>query len=461
MEKLCALKEIVPGSVVELPEELGKGQAVVLGLEYQTDKKSIAAFVAREGTFSFTALPIYSDDKQLLVKDNDPLKAAVMSAFLKGLIYLPNWQPVSGSDPEIFVEHGDGSIFPAWEFLPSEAEADVLAKQWLLTHYESGGGTWPGAYWGIPDNVFCPRKTKVYWDGVQAEMAPWAKTCLEAHHCATREGLKQILAAARAKDPNAKLTLRNVVELPDTLLKSAESKHIKFRCSESYNIYDDQPEGIADARAYKYRASGGHVHLGNPRGFTAPGIEQAIRGFDAVLGVAGVSLAAGIDNPERRRTYGRAGEFRLPAHGIEYRVLSNFWLCHPAIAHLVFDLARVTLRFSQSGFYSIGWLAPEEETREIINNCDVAGAQRILNRNAGVLKHLFVQSWKSKDEAMAKLAVSTVLNGVGSVVKDPFDIETNWKINNPDLWRDHCRGADNSWYFLTQRKADEGIPTRQ
>lgn len=464
MDKFCTLKEIVPGSVVELPEEMGKGLAVVLGLEYQSDRKSIATFVARGTEFAFTALPVYPDDKQLLVVENDSLRAATMNAFLQGHVALPNWQPVSGSDPEIFVEHGDGSIFPAWEFLPSEEEADIVAKQWLLTPYDGGGLS--QSVWAIPDNVNCPRKTKAYWDGVQAEMAPWAKNCLEAHHCATREGLKSILDAARAKDPLAKFTLRNVVELPDDLLKSATAAHINFRCTESYNVYGDEGEAIADARLYKYRASGGHLHLGPPRNLTAPGIEQAVRGFDAILGVAGVSLAAGIDNPERRRTYGRAGEFRLPAHGIEYRVLSNFWLSHPAIAHLVFDLARVTLRFTQSGFYSIGWLAPEQEVRDVINNCDVFGAQKILRRNLPILRTMLHAAWAGRPSAwikpMVDAALNTILNGIGVAIKDPYDIEGNWLLNKPDAWKDHCRGKGCSWgsLVITKEQKGEGIPTR-
>ena len=42
---------------------------------------------------------------------------------------------------------------------------------------------------------------------------------------------------------------------------------------------------------------------------------------------------------ERRKLYGMAGEYRLPAHGIEYRTLSNFWLRSPVLADFVAQMA--------------------------------------------------------------------------------------------------------------------------
>lgn len=454
MEKLCALKDVVPGSVIEMPEMFGKGPAIVLGLEYQTDKENLATEVARTWGSSLinTSMPIWNREYQVKVLDNEVMQQQAHAEYLKDL-KLPCFGMSLGTDPEIFVEHGDGSIFPAWEFLCNEAEAQTRADNWMITPLP--GLDLSGAFYGVADNNLCPKggRIKTYWDGVQAEFAPWAKNCVETLHSGTREGLRVILNAARTKDKDARLTLRNTIELPETLLKTAANEHIQFRCSSSFNLYDDPGDGIPNAREYKWRASGGHVHFGFTRGFTAPTIKQIVRGLDGILGVVGVGLAAGIDNPERRRTYGRAGEFRLPAHGIEYRVLSNFWLCHPAIAHLVFDLGRSVVRYAHSGLYNIGWLTSEDETRAVINNCNVRGAQAIVNRNMPILRAMLHRTWIKHIPAvrikMVDVALNAILNGVGAVVPNPHDIEKNWKLDAPQLWKDHCRGQNDSWYSLS------------
>src|SRR5262249_21635736 len=153
-------------------------------------------------------------------------------------------------------------------------------------------------------------------------------------------------------------------------LMTADAKYVNFGCSPSINIYDDAPMGVADPRSYIYRFAGGHLHngLGRLSDRTARRITVAL---DGILGVATVGMAEGIDNPIRRTVYGRAGEIRLPAHGIEYRVLSNFWLCHPAISMLVCEIFRLAIMMGMTDLYNQMWRADQNEVRRVINECDV------------------------------------------------------------------------------------------
>lgn len=465
MHKYCSLKDITPGSCVRLPKEyaLTEGEtAVILGLEYNSDKKHIRGALLRTvpntSLFDIAAMTDTSEDMELELVEDADLKTKTIQGFQKYLVQLPAILLSTGCDPEIFVLHEDESVFPAWEFMPNEETARLQGKQWLK---ESLVNPWllphkqeKPTNWSNPSDVDAPWKSIAYWDGAQAEFAPYAKSCLEALHCGTRAGLQAVIDFARAKDPKAKLTLRNVVELPEATLKNADAKYIQFRCSSSLNIYNDPGDGIPDARAYKYRCAGGHIHLGFTRRFTAPTIEQIIRGLDGVLGVIGVSLAAGIDDPERRHTYGRAGEFRLPAYGIEYRVLSNFWLSHPAIAMLVFELARASVRLSESGLFNLCWEAREEETREVINNCDVQGARNILKRNRPVLEGMLNGIWKQfnarEQVKMRDLAMKTILNGMNVAIAEPFEIEKNWKLGAITNFARHCHGPKESWNSLAR-----------
>jgi Phage phiEco32-like COOH.NH2 ligase-type 2 len=470
MYKLCSLKEIVPGSVVELPKKYQSkaGEtAIVLELAYHANGKDIAANLWRpDAPISF---PAQSENAQLALVEDKALQKTATQAFVSSKLALPELGMSLGCDPEVFCVHEDDSVFPAWEFMPSEEEAQAEAKQWLKRDWEYFSAatpevtvSFPGAAWARDFSNRRPLRVPAYWDGAQAEFAPWAKQCMETLHESTRLGLIEVLTRARKVDPKAKLTLQNVVTLPEAVLQNADAKFIQFRCSQSLNIYNDPGDGIQDARKYKYRCAGGHIHIGYTRAFTAPGIEQVVRGLDGVLGVIGVSLAAGIDNPERRHTYGRAGEFRLPRHGLEYRVLSNFWLSHPAIAMLVFELSRSVVRLAESGLFNLCWTGDEEETREVINNCDVAGARKIIRRNAAVLTGLLKGTWgqsatRSEVEAqkMRTLALRTILHGIDVAVKDPLDIEGNWKINHPELWGHYCHGKENNWQDLATRKTSK------
>lgn len=456
MGELRSLKEIEPGSVVELPVELQTGAdkfAVMMGMDYESgkSKKLFPHLLRGEGLQKVDPAPM-KDETQFSVVEDAALTGRVKKGFVGGVVELPTMAMSYGCDPEIFVVDGTGTVIPAWMYLPTEKATQRNIKGWLAGDYTYNAGTLissvqKGKIWQSPSSNFIPRKVPAYWDGVQAEFAPWAKNCLETLHEGTRQGLKQVLEAARVFDPTAKFTLESVVEVPAKVLVDSADEHIQFRCSQSYNIYDDPGGQVPDARQYKYRCAGGHIHFGLPGRATAPGIEHAIKALDGILGVAGVSLAQGLDNPERRKTYGRAGEFRLPKYGVEYRVLSNFWLSHPGIAMLVFELGRATMRMAESGLFRICWDAKAEETQEVINNCDVQGAKAILNRNMPILTELLGRA-SGRTPKMVSTAVKAVLNGIGSVVKDPRDVEKNWRLNN-EGWLQYCHGEGDSWRSLS------------
>lgn len=440
MHRLCSLKELVPGSAIELPKEYQarRGEtAIVFGASCQ-DNDTIALSLVKPtelGEFIPIDFPALPRENELPVVEDVPLRSNAAKSFIEHRLLMPSLPLTMGCDPEIFVLRKDETIFPAWAFMPDEKSArEEPSKVDIDTHTHT-----------VP----------TYWDGFQAEFAPKYSICLEIALAHTKVGLLNVLKLARAKDPDAKLTIQNVVEIPKEILTSAADKHVQFRCSRSINIYNDEGGEIPDARGYKWRSAGGHIHIGYKTKFTSPTIESIVKGLDGILGVVGVSLAAGIDNPERRNTYGRAGEFRLPDHGLEYRVLSNFWLCHPAIAMLVFELARVSVRMASSGLFNLAWNASETETRNAINNCDVALARKILKRNDGVLKGILTSLWTNKEalghatlcKRMRDLAFETILKGVEHVV-DPCEIEKNWNFDKP--FTPLLRGKNESWKSLTE-----------
>lgn len=137
-----------------------------------------------------------------------------------------------------------------------------------------------------------------------------------------------------------------------------------------------------------------------------------------------------------------AGEFRLPPHGIEYRVLSNAWLCHPLVMNMVFDLARKVVAFAQLGLMS-QWKGSEEETILTIQTCDVAKAREIMDRNKEIYLQLFASCYGGKPENNTH-TFDAFKNGIESIILNPHNIIKNWKIDER-TWASHGGGIGKNW----------------
>lgn len=210
-----------------------------------------------------------------------------------------------GSDPEMFIEDKDGVVVPAFTFLGSKKEPNK--------------GT-------VPADNSNSRVNNIYWDGFQAEFDTTANECLGWHSDSIRQGIAGLYDLL---PKGAKLSTKPTIDVPPSMLLEAKEEHVQFGCMPSYNVYG--MKGLAlDGRDVPFRSAGGHIHFGIGKQ-THESVAPMIKALDAILGVACVSLFAGIDDPRRRTMYGLAGEYRLPDHGVEYRTLSNAWMCHPAI----------------------------------------------------------------------------------------------------------------------------------
>lgn len=324
-----------------------------------------------------------------------------------------NFGTTSGTDPEIFVVDADGEVIPAWTFLPSKAKAESL----------------PGI--GGQHNT-------VYWDGFQAEFTVSSAGCHQYLMDSVHSGLKHLWEAVQKKSKKAKFSIRSVVPVAGEILASADEKHVEFGCAPSMNLYGLAGK-VEAGRTCPYRFAGGHIHLGIPPEYR-PRIPDMVRAMDMISAVSCVSLFASFDSPVRRQYYGLPGEYRLPGHGLEYRTLSNAWLMHPVIAHLVFDLTRQCAFYGHAGITA--WKATEDETLEIILNSDVEKARDVLTRNKGIWTQV-LQSNLNYQRNSAERAFKAVMEGAESVIRDPEDIPGNWLLDGG--WGGHSN-APNRWW---------------
>lgn len=305
-----------------------------------------------------------------------------------------------GTDPEIFVTRGE-EVVPAWTFLGSKKKPD----------------TYEGSYYG-----------DLYWDGFQAEFTtPGTITCLIELSAAIRSALK---ALHKKLPKGTKLSIASVVPVDPEVLSSAKEEHVEFGCAPSKNVYGLKGN-MESGRNVAYRFAGGHIHLAMTDADKAR-IPEFVRALDSVLGVAAVSLFAGYDSPIRRRFYGQAGEYRTPPHGLEYRVLSNAWLSHPAVMHMVFDLTRAICGVVQTGIDLPSlWKTGEEETIRAIQENNVELARKILDENRRVFTQILYtagSAYQNND------AFDIWSKGMDSLVKDPKDIAGNWNLDSESTW---------------------------
>jgi hypothetical protein len=266
----------------------------------------------------------------------------------------------SGADPEVFVLDKDGQVIPAWEFMPDKREGEVDVA---------------------------------YYDGFAAEFAPAARSCHEELTARFRNLLSRILVYAKDKYPSCHLSWQPVVQIPEKILATAPDQYLALGCSPSSNAYSDEParglQGL-DPRRLPVRVAGCHIHFSGKVGgislneLPEESIKAIVRAMDATTGIMSVSLLRGMEDPIRREYYGRAGEYRRPPHGIEWRTLSSAVLAHPALMNLMFDTARLAtaigMRDAMLLDIFLSGYSPER-IQGIINETDSREAYKFIQEN--------------------------------------------------------------------------------
>jgi len=116
-------------------------------------------------------------------------------------------------------------------------------------------------------------------------------------------------------------------------------------CDPDYNAYTSTVNKRPDGGVH-FRTGAGHIHIGwtnvdDPLGGNHLKECQAIvQALDVFLGVPSILLDKDV---ERRILYGKAGAFRPKTYGVEYRVLSNFWVMDDKLRQWVFNNTKLAL----------------------------------------------------------------------------------------------------------------------
>jgi hypothetical protein len=218
-------------------------------------------------------------------------------------------------------------------------------------------------------------------DGVQVELHPAPKNCrqeLTANLAGCIKDLKDILL--RAKDPVV-IDWRAVVEVSQDEMNRLSELSKVLGCQPSFNVYDPAASVEVDPN-YRIRSAGGHIHLemNSQHGLAVLHRDptEMVKLLDTLLGTVNVLLDREPRAAERREVYGRAGEFRLPSYGIEYRTLSNWWLRSDVTVSMVYALARFA-----------GYLWQSDRGASLLSRVDETHVRDSINENS------FEKAWQT------------------------------------------------------------------
>lgn len=164
----------------------------------------------------------------------------------------------------------------------------------------------------------------------------------------------------------------------------------EFGCDPDFNAYTVSENEKPWCGNSGFRSCGAHIHIGcfDEKGKVIHGLEflldfegrlKAVKAMDLFAGV----ISTKLDNSEaaikRRELYGKAGCHRPTDYGVEYRVLSNYWMKSPQLVMLMDSLTRDAMALVRDNkLDEILNLIGEDDLQNVINNGDIAAAEKII-----------------------------------------------------------------------------------
>lgn len=416
------------GMVVNINNTYNTRNPSQLDVNVLTPAGKIAGFVCTKDTL---ATILEGEPRNALMTTITNMLTSKQKALTHAFALSP--KPLLGCDPEVFVMDEYDQVIPAWTFLPDKKTAERRMKN--VSYYDD------------PATAF--------WDGPQAEFAFQhdPPTCLEILTGRVQQGLTKVYNAAKQKNPSAHISLKNLVQLPQATLETADDKMLALGCAPSLNVYDLPPLDVPNPRMLQNRSAGWHVHLSNLncnqyKGAIDPAlVPEIIKALDKTIGVLSVAMCEGLESPLRRRYYGWPGEYRLPRHGgIEYRVCGPaLFLSHPAIHHLAWEIIRRTIKAVQFGVFDKLWHADTDEVIETILTLNVEKARRMFEENLDAFKMLLATYEDFGSSYIIAQAVRVVREGIAKVVTDPHNVTKNWNLTRSEF--SYTNNVINIWTF--------------
>jgi len=365
-----------------------------------------------------------------------------------------------GGDPEFFIANRKGKILNADAFLPSK-ENPIMVNSRTIDY-----------------------KSKLFFDGIQAEMAVAFSACREYF----ADNIRYCWVETMKKIPtDHRIVLKPAAKIQREVIESADPEARRFGCAPDFNAYTrstNTPE--MDASRHPFRYAGGHIHIGladykyrakdDPYlkiCSTEEGHLRVVKFLDLLVTIPTLLLDNGPGAVRRRAKYGKAGCFRPTPYGIEYRTPSCWWLRSPMTVSVIYGLARLAWAIAALGLdkdFLEAAKTDEQTVSGCINESDTKTVKQIwenIKPYIAVIGYpannpLNIGSIRSDDSrsyvpdnykgfngpasgvrgrlVYALAAYEYMLkHGLSAVI--PYDIDHEWGLSNSDTWRNGFMGG--------------------
>lgn len=188
----------------------------------------------------------------------------------------------------------------------------------------------------------------------------------------------------------------------------------RIGCDPNFDVYNRCQNNI-NKFTDGQRTGSFHIHIGNanykndPEGLlmNIPSKEEAIKLMDVFVGCSSIIFDKDETAPLRRKYYGKAGEFRPTAYGVEYRSLGNYALRTPELTKLVLDLTAHAMGHIKAGTGG-----------DVLKKCSARAVRRAINAN-------------DKDYAKKVLGYAQLPSDLLQRVEQQYNItslQNDWKL---------------------------------
>lgn len=245
------------------------------------------------------------------------------------------------------------------------------------------------------DPIVLNNGVKIYADNALAEASMPPANSKDWAMATLRDAILQMCEYVHGVSPNLRVVPKAAVEFPAKELRSKKAWEVG--CNPNSNGYTGLHNPIPQF-TNGIRTGSFHIHIGHPKMEKMEEKMRAVKMLDLYLGCSSVIFDRDDSAIERRKLYGRAGEFRPTPYGVEYRVLGNWCLNNPELTRLALDLVDYAMEAYDSGAYdAIFQDLDVKDVQDAINEGDKALAEALLYTTGIVEQNMIFRIKKNYD----------------------------------------------------------------
>lgn len=158
--------------------------------------------------------------------------------------------------------------------------------------------------------------------------------------------INSVMEQLSAMVPKFEIVAQPTAKFTEEYMLAQPKEALELGCEPDFNAWKNGEINPKPDQDKPMRTGAGHLHIGWTEGADIEDPShlvdcmEVVKQLDAYLGVASVIFDPDV---ERRKMYGAAGAFRPKSYGVEYRVLSNYWLSSPELISWVYKTTRLAI----------------------------------------------------------------------------------------------------------------------